>query len=110
MDERLNGHNYAKAALDIAFLDLTGQRLGVPVSALLGGALTDRVPSYYSTIVGAPDETARIAADKVNAGYARLQIKIGGRDLEQDVATVHKVWEAVGFKARIAVYANRGLT
>ncbi|RWA62046.1 mandelate racemase/muconate lactonizing enzyme family protein [Mesorhizobium sp.] len=110
MDERLNGHNYAKAALDIAFLDLTGQRLGVPVSTLLGGALTDRVPSYYSTIVGAPDETARIAADKVKAGYKRLQIKIGGGDIEQDVATVHKVWEAVGHKARIAVDANRGLT
>ncbi|MBZ9757908.1 mandelate racemase/muconate lactonizing enzyme family protein [Mesorhizobium sp. ESP6-5] len=110
MDERLNGHNYAKAALDIALLDLAGQRLGVPVSTLLGGALTDRVPSYYSTTVGAPDETARIAADKVNAGYPRLQIKIGGRDLEQDVATVHKVWEAVGFRARIAVDANRGLT
>ena len=109
MDERLNGHNYAKAALDIALLDLAGQRLGVPISTLLGGALTDRVPSYYSTIVGAPDETARIAADKVKAGYPRLQIKIG-RDLEQDVATVHKVWEAVGFKARIAVDANRGLT
>ncbi|TIT73224.1 MAG: mandelate racemase, partial [Mesorhizobium sp.] len=110
MEERLNGHNYAKAALDIAFLDLAGQRLGVPVSTLLGGALTDRVPSYYSTVVGAPDETARIAIDKVKAGYRRLQVKIGGRDLEQDVATVHKVWEAVGFKARMAVDANRGLT
>ena len=110
MDERLNGHNYAKAAFDIAFLDLIGQRLGVPVSTLLGGALTDRVPSYYSTIVGSPDETARIAADKVKAGYPRLQIKIGGRNLEKDVATVHKVWEAVGHKARIAVDGNRGLS
>jgi L-alanine-DL-glutamate epimerase-like enolase superfamily enzyme len=110
MDERLNGHNYAKAAFDIAFLDLIGQRLGVPVSTLLGGALTDRVPSYYSTIVGSPDETARIAADKVRAGYPRLQIKIGGRNLEKDVATVHKVWEAVGHKARIAVDGNRGLS
>jgi L-alanine-DL-glutamate epimerase-like enolase superfamily enzyme len=110
MDARLNGHGYAKAALDIAFLDLIGQRLGVPISTLLGGALTDRVPSFYSTIVGSPEETARIAVDKVEAGYTRLQIKIGGLDLEQDVATVHKVWEAVGFRARLAVDGNRGLT
>ncbi|TIV50747.1 MAG: mandelate racemase, partial [Mesorhizobium sp.] len=47
MDERLNGHGYAKAAFDMAFLDLLGQKLGVPVSTLLGGALTDRVPTYY---------------------------------------------------------------
>ena len=110
MDERLNGHGYAKAAFDMAFLDLLGQKLGVPVSTLLGGALTDRVPTYYSLIVGAPDETARIAADKVKAGYPRLQVKIGGRNLEEDVAVVHKVWEAVGYRARIAVDGNRGLT
>ena len=110
MDERLNGHNYAKAAFDIAFHDLLGQYLGVPVSTLLGGALTDRVPAYYSTIVGDPDETARIAAEKVKAGYRRLQVKIGGREPEQDIASVRKVWEAVGFKAGMAVDANRGLT
>ena len=110
VDERLNGHNYAKAAFDIAFHDLLGQRLGVPVSTLLGGALTDRVPAYYSTIVGDPDETARIAAEKVKAGYRRLQVKVGGRELEEDVATVRKVWEAVVFEAGMAVDANRGLT
>ncbi|AZO33117.1 mandelate racemase [Mesorhizobium sp. M2A.F.Ca.ET.037.01.1.1] len=110
MDERLNGHGYAKAAFDMAFLDLLGQKLGVPVSTLLGGALTDRVPAYYSLIVGEPEETARIAADKVKAGYPRLQVKIGGRNLEEDVAVVHKVWEAVGYKARLAVDGNRGLT
>ncbi|MFC3320704.1 mandelate racemase/muconate lactonizing enzyme family protein [Mesorhizobium cantuariense] len=110
MDERLNGQGYAKAAFDIAFLDLLGQRLGVPVSTLLGGALTNSVPAYYSLIVGSPDETARIAADKVKAGYPRLQVKISGRNVEEDVATVHKVWEAVGYEARIAVDANRGLT
>lgn len=110
MDERLNGHGYAKAAFDMAFLDLLGQKLGVPVSTLLGGALTDRVPAYYSLIVGPPDETARIAADKVKAGYPRLQVKIGGRNLEEDVAVVHKIWEAVGYRARIAVDGNRGMT
>ncbi|TGQ54551.1 hypothetical protein EN836_10765 [Mesorhizobium sp. M1C.F.Ca.ET.193.01.1.1] len=31
MDERLNGHGYAKAAFDMAFFDLLGQKLGVPV-------------------------------------------------------------------------------
>src|SRR5919206_4692700 len=42
MDQLLAGHGYAKAALDTAVLDLHGQRLGVPVSTLLGGALADR--------------------------------------------------------------------
>ncbi|GAA4847463.1 enolase C-terminal domain-like protein [Actinomycetospora corticicola] len=110
MDELLAGHGYAKAALDAAVLDLLGQELGVPVSTLLGGALVDRVPSYYSVIVGTPEDSARSAAAAVAAGYPRVQVKIGGRDLEQDVETVHRVWEAVGYRARLAVDANRAMT
>jgi 4-hydroxyproline betaine 2-epimerase len=110
MDGALTGHGYAKAAIDIAVYDLLGKELGVPVSALLGGSLTDKVPSYYSTIVGDPDETAKIALDKAKEGYPRLQIKVGGRPIEQDIEVIRKVWEAVGFSARIVVDGNRGLT
>jgi len=111
MEALLNGHNYAKAAIDIAAHDLLGRALGVSVATLLGGALTDRVPSYYSTIVGDPDETARIAADKAAEGYPRLQIKVGGRPVEIDIATVRKVWERLrGTGTRLAVDGNRSLT
>ncbi|MDQ6432829.1 mandelate racemase/muconate lactonizing enzyme family protein [Mesorhizobium sp. LHD-90] len=110
MDSRLTGHGYAKAAVDIALMDLLGRHLGVSVGTLLGGAVTDRVPSYYSTIVGQPDDTARIAREKVEKGYPRLQIKVGGKNLEQDAETVHKVWEAVGHRVRFAVDGNRGMT
>lgn len=111
MDSLLNGHNYAKAAIDIAAHDLLGKALGVSVATLLGGALTDLVPSYYSTIVGDPDETARIAAQKAGEGYPRLQIKVGGRAVAEDVETVRKVWEKVrGTGVRLAVDGNRSLT
>lgn len=111
MDSLLNGHNYAKAAIDIAAHDLMGRALGVSVATLLGGALVERVPSYYSTIVGEPDETARIAAERAAEGYPRLQIKVGGRPVEVDVETVRKVWERVrGTGVRLAVDGNRSLT
>ena len=111
MDSLLNGHNYAKAAIDIAAHDLLGKALGVSVATLLGGALTTLAPSYYSTIVGDPDETARIAAQKAGEGYPRLQIKVGGRAVAQDVETVRKVWERVrGTGVRLAVDGNRSLT
>lgn len=110
MDEHLNGHNYAKAAIDIAAFDLFGKQFGVPVSTLLGGALTERVPSYYSVTVHDPDETARIAKEKVRQGYPRLQLKLGGRPVEEDIEAVQKVWEAVGYKARLAADGNRGFT
>lgn len=110
-DARLNGHLYAKAALDIAVHDLIGKALGVSVTDLLGGAVTDRVPSYYATGVGDPDEIALIAKEKRDEGYPRLQIKLAGRDLAQDVATIRKVWEAIGGSGmRLAVDGNRGWT
>ncbi|MDW4548917.1 mandelate racemase/muconate lactonizing enzyme family protein [Defluviimonas sp. D31] len=110
MDGLLNGHRYAKAAIDIAAYDLMGKHYGARVADLLGGAVTERVPSYYATGVGAPEEIARIAAEKVAEGYPRLQVKIGGRPVEVDIETVRKVWERVGGKVRLAVDGNRGLT
>jgi L-alanine-DL-glutamate epimerase-like enolase superfamily enzyme len=110
MDALLAGHGYLKAALDIAVLDLLGQDLGVPVSTLLGGALADRVPAYYSVPVGNPEDSARLAEQKVAEGYTRVQVKIGRRDLAQDVDAVRRSWEAIGHRARLAVDANRGMT
>lgn len=111
MDGVLNGHNYAKAAIDIAAHDLLGKRFGVSVSELLGGAVTDRVPSYYATGVGAPDDIARLSAEKLAEGYPRLQIKVGGRPVELDIETIRKVWEVIGTSGmRLAVDGNRGWT
>jgi L-alanine-DL-glutamate epimerase-like enolase superfamily enzyme len=56
LDGLLNGHNYAKAAIDIAIYDLIGKAHGIRVCDMLGGATTDRVDSYYALSVGEPDE------------------------------------------------------
>ena len=53
MDSLLNGHNYAKAAIDIAAHDLLGKALGVSVATLLGGLALipvikpERVPAIH---------------------------------------------------------------
>ena len=110
MDSLINGHSYAKAAVDIAAYDLLGKKTGLRVADLLGGATTDHVPSYYATGVGIADEISRLAAEKAAEGYPRLQIKIGGRPVEMDIEVVRKVWETVGNKMRLAVDGNRGLS
>ena len=111
MDTLLHGHNYAKAALDIAAYDLMSKALGISVADLLGGAVTDRVPSYYATGVGAPDDIARLAKEKLDEGYPRLQVKVGGRPVELDIETIAKVWEQIdGSGMRLAVDGNRGWT
>ena len=111
MDWMLHGHNYAKAAVDIAAHDLWARALGISVADLLGGAATDRVPSYYAPSVGEPDEVARIAAETLAGGYPRIQVKVGGRPVEIDIETIRKVWEAIGGGGmRLTVDANRSWT
>ena len=110
MDARLNGHNYAKAMIDIAHWDLLGKVHGARVCDLLGGAVTERIPSYYAIGIGEPDEAARLAVDKARQGFPRLQLKVGGRPVDADIETIRKVWEAVGTTVGLVADANRSLT
>ncbi|PAP91966.1 mandelate racemase/muconate lactonizing enzyme family protein [Mesorhizobium wenxiniae] len=111
MDSLLNGHRYAKAPLDIAAYDILGKQVNMRVADLLGGAVTERVPSYYACGLGEPDEVARIAEERANEGYPRMQFKVGGgRPIEVDIEMVRKVWERVGTRVRLAVDGNRSLT
>ncbi|WP_031470240.1 mandelate racemase/muconate lactonizing enzyme family protein [Sciscionella sediminilitoris] len=110
MNALLDGHEYAKAALDIAAHDITGKHFQVRVADLLGGAETERVPSYYALAIGEPDEVAEQAVRRADEGYPRLQLKAGSRPVEIDIETVRKVWERVGGRVQLAVDANRSLT
>ncbi len=110
MEEALNGHRYAKAAVDIALWDLAGKVFGARVCDLLGGAKRETVPSYYAIGVMEPDQAAETARQRQAQGYRRLQLKVGGRELEVDIAAIRKVSETLGPGVKLAVDANRGWT
>jgi len=109
MDNLLNGHRYAKAAIDIAAYDIMGKQLKMRVADLLGGVVTERVPSYYACGIGEPDEISRIAEERMKEGFPRVQIKIGARDVAIDIAVVKKVWERTRGGVRLAIDGNRSL-
>jgi L-alanine-DL-glutamate epimerase-like enolase superfamily enzyme len=110
MDATLMGHNYAKAALDIALWDIAGKTSGMRLCDLLGGAAVERVPSFYAVSIASPEETADMARAKQEEGYIRLQIKVGGRSLEEDIAVAHKVVEALQPGMSLTFDANRAWT
>ena len=110
LNKTLNGHNYARAILDIAVHDLMGKSLGVPVSTLLGGAVQNRVKSYYVLGLKPVDDVLELARLKVDQGMKRLQIKIGRPDLAEDIEVIHRVYEAVGATTDLIADGNRGLS
>ncbi|MGX5849215.1 mandelate racemase/muconate lactonizing enzyme family protein [Mesorhizobium sp. PL10] len=108
MDAALNGARYAKAAVDIALWDIAGKAYNARVCDLLGGAVKGKVPSYYSTTVMPPEQTASLVAEKQREGYTRIQTKVGGRSLDEDIATIRKVGEVINTGVGWAVDVNRG--
>ena len=110
MDRSLDGHNYIKAAVDIALYDLLGKASGLPVSSLVGGALRDRVPSYYAIGLMDPEPTAEIVREKQREGYTALQIKIGSGDVVKDAEVLRAAWAARAPGVALAADANRAMT
>ena len=110
MNARLNGHAYAKSALDIAVFDIFGKVLDLSVADLIGGAMVGQVPSYHAIGATDADAAARDAIEKAEAGFTRFQLKVGGRPLEEDIATVRAVHEALGPGMKLVVDGNRAMT
>lgn len=96
-DGWLQGHVYAKSALDIALWDITGQVAGLPLYALLGGRQAADMPLYHSITCIAPEDMARIAREAQDAGITQFQVKLGASgDWTTDVERLRAVRAEVG--------------
>ncbi|MCT4556284.1 MAG: mandelate racemase [Pelagimonas sp.] len=96
-DRWLQGHVYAKSALDMALWDLTGQVAGLPLYTLLGGRRSADMPLYHSITCIAPDDMARIAREALNQGMTQFQVKLGASgDWQTDAERLRAVRAAVG--------------
>lgn len=109
MNQTLCGSLYAKSAVDMALWDIAGKVYGARVCDLLGGAVSEKVASYYAIGITSADRAAIIAKQKQAQGFRRLQLKVGGRSLDEDIAAIHKVSEVLVPGCSLVVDANRGL-
>lgn len=93
----LQGHVYAKSALDIALWDLTAKAANMPLYVLLGGKQNDALPLYHSVTCIEPDDMARIAQTAYQTGIRQFQAKLGADDnWQKDAARLRNMREAVG--------------
>jgi len=63
MDAALMGHQFAKAAIDLACRDILGKAAGLPVHTLLGGRIAIDVPLHRVVPLGGAEETVAAVAD-----------------------------------------------
>jgi len=109
MDREMAEGFEAKAAIEMALLDVKGRALDLPVHSLLGGALTHEVTlnAWIGTVP--PEQAAREAALWLERGFTTAKIKVSGAGLE-GVARVAAVRAAVGDRMALRVDFNESLS
>lgn len=94
--------------LEAALWDLAGKAAGKPAAELLGGQL-DRVAAYASTgEQRSPGERAESALRLRKEGFTALKLRIDRTRLDEGLAAVEAVREAVGDSMEIMVDLNQG--
>lgn len=102
------GNRFAKSGIETALLDAQGKRLGVPVSALLGGAVRKTLPVLWTLASGDTnrdiEEAETLLAERRHNVF---KLKIGRRSVRDDVAHVSKIKAALGDRAKVTVDVNQ---
>ncbi|MEI5997084.1 muconate cycloisomerase [Paraburkholderia bengalensis] len=102
------GNRFAKSGIETALLDAQGKRLGVPVSALLGGAVRKTLPVLWTLASGDTsrdiEEAETLLAERRHNVF---KLKIGRRSVRDDVAHVSRIKAALGDRAKVTVDVNQ---
>ena len=73
----------AISALDLAFYDIKGKALGVPVYELLGGKQRDFIPTFASTAVAPGPAMIEEAQMLVDAGWTAMRLSPSGHQNDE---------------------------
>lgn len=97
----------AKAAIEMACVDLTARACGVAVHTWLGGAVKDTLRFNAWIGIVPPGEAAAETVAWQKRGFRSAKIKVGG-NIEADRDRVKAVREAVGPDFQLRIDANAG--
>jgi muconate cycloisomerase len=107
MDRAIDGYLDAKAAIEMAAVDLLARKLGIPVHQYLGGKVTDTVSFNAWIGIVPPDEAAAEARKWFERGFRSAKVKVGG-GIHKDRDRLIAVREAVGSDFALRADANAG--
>lgn len=105
IESAMDGYLDAKAAVEMACMDLAARALGTSVHGLLGGAVKGTI--LFNAWIGMlpPDKAAAEAAGWQKRGFRSAKVKVG-HDVQADRDRVKAVREAVGPHFNLRIDAN----
>lgn len=111
MNDRVQGHIWVKAGIDLAMWDLMGRCMDVPTYQLLGGRVYSQAPVEgvgYGIPMIEPEKVAEIAKTAVERGFTQLELKVGDEDASKDIERLRLTREAIGPKPSLKMDFNKG--
>ncbi|ARF58799.1 hypothetical protein B1H19_35600 [Streptomyces gilvosporeus] len=108
MDAVVPGNAVAKAAVEMATLDLASKSAGVPAAYLLGGSTNFEIALSYSISSFDPDAVRDIARQKDAGGYRIFKLKVGAAEPTTDVRRIRSLRAAVPDAAIRLDFNGRG--
>ncbi|WP_184231772.1 muconate/chloromuconate family cycloisomerase [Bosea sp. WAO] len=104
----VQGNHFAKCAVETALLDALGQRVGLPISELLGGRQHDRLPVAWTLASGDTGRDIEEAEEMLaRRRHNIFKLKIGKGDPAANVAHVAAIKRALGHRASVRVDINQ---
>ncbi len=108
MDKLVRGNRFAKAAVEMALLDLSARALQVPAHRLLGGQVHQRIDLAWTLASG--DTEADIAEGEAKLAaklHHIFKLKIGAGDPAADVRHASRIAEHFQGRATVQVDVNQ---
>jgi muconate cycloisomerase len=108
LDKNIKANRIAKSGIETALLDALGKRLGVPVSTLLGGAVSDSLPVLWTLASGDTQKDIEEAKQLLASGRHNVfKLKIGYQAPQKAIAHVTAIKKALGENVKITVDVNQ---
>lgn len=107
MERTIKGNYFAKAAVEMALLDIVGKALNQPVYNVLGGLYQEYVDLSWTLATGDASSEIRETRELWHKGHRIFKFKVGFQRLQQDIARIEE-WRSEFPEARIRVDANQG--
>lgn len=99
----------ARAAVEMALVDLVAKHEGLPLYEWYGGRARDAVPTIWHVSGADVEEMASEAEKAVANGHVLVKVKVG-KDVDRDIAATRAVRDAIGEEILLLPDANQGWT
>lgn len=106
--ESVRGNSFAKAAIEMALMDIEGKITGRSVASMLGGARREKLLVSWTLAANDAAKDCARAEEMISRGWKILKVKVGSLPIEDEISRVRRIFRCVEGRAGLRIDANQG--